>query len=223
MPNFATLSNGGVNTHMRKHTHKLQTGPAVEMANPGLWFYWLTLGGPNKDIHHVPHFLFRFLPFRDTARDVLLNCRISAVLTSPFRSRGNSCTSRFIGEKKQSRLIAGLRRRQTVQSTAPGSQCYAQNWVSLSWLSCSREHTQGEVSECFSQAAHLSGNTDFHFNTFEEVDNGFKINAFIYNEHKMQNVLCTSKCLCETVSIKKNMLYIRGWITVLLHVIIHKK
>lgn len=127
------------------------------------------------------------------------------------------------GKKKQSRLIAGLRRRQTVQSTAPGSQCNAQNWVSLSWLSCSREHTQGEVSECFSQAVHLSGNTNFHFNTFEEVDNGFKINAFIYNGHKMQNVLCTSKCLCETVSIKKNMLYIRGWITVLLHVIIHKK
>ncbi len=128
-----------------------------------------------------------------------------------------------LGRKKQCRLIARLTKRQTVQSTAPGSQCYVQNWVSLSWISCSREHSQGEVSECFSQATLLPGNTDFHFNIFEEVDNGFKINEFIHNEHKMLNVLCTSKCLCETVSIKKNMLYISGWITVLLHVIIHKK
>lgn len=101
MPNFVTLSNGRANTHMRKHTHKLQTGPAVEMANPGLWFNGLTLGGSNQDIHHVPHFLFCSLPFPDTAGDVLLNCWISAVLTSPFRSKGNSCTSRFNGRKKK--------------------------------------------------------------------------------------------------------------------------
>lgn len=115
-------------------------------------------------------------------------------------------------EKKQCRLLEGLWRRQTVQSTAPGSQCYAQNWVSLSRLSCSREHTHDEVKECFSQAVQLSGNADSHFDT---VHLKKWTHSFI-----MLNVLCSSNYLCQTVKhCKKKKLYIRGCITGLLHVI----
>lgn len=78
-------------------------------------------------------------------------------------------------EKKQCRLLAGCEDVKLFKVLVNGSQCYAQNWVSLSRLSCSREHTHGEVKECFSQAVHLSGNADFHFDTFEEV------NTFIYD------------------------------------------
>lgn len=165
MPNFVTPINA-----QSEHAH---AGPEVEMANPGLWFLWddLVWAQMKKFImSQLRKDTFSFAPslFRDSqgCPSELSN---QLCVDFSFPVKGNSCTSQFVA--KQCSLIAWSRRRQTVQSTAPGDQSCAQNWVSLSWLSCSREHSQGEARECFPQAGRLSGNTDFHLlYTLKRVD-----------------------------------------------------
>lgn len=151
---------------------------------------------PNVEIHHVAtkkrHFLFHSLPFPWHSQGCPSELSNQLCVVFSFPVKRNSCTSQFVA--KQCSLIAWSRRRQTVQSTAPGDQSCAQNWVSLSWLSCSREHSQGEARECFPQAGPLSGNTDFHL--LYTLNSGYydlNRNAFINSAAQgIINVLCTS-------------------------------
>jgi len=195
MANFATPS-----TRTCANSHKLQTGPLVEMANPGLWFYEPTLWRYSSCANWGKTFSLSLPPF--SWQPGMSYWTVESALCWLLFSGQEEFMHFTIHreEKKQCRLLAGLWRRQTVQSTAPGSQCYAQNWVSLSRLSCSREHTHGEVKECFSQAVHLSGNADSHFDTFEEV------NTFIYNAKCIMQIkyfMSNCKALQKTKNKKK--------------------
>lgn len=141
------------------------------MANPGLWFYGPTLWRYSSCANWEKTFSLSLPPFSWHSRGCPTELSNQLCADFSFPVKRNSCTSRFIGKKKNSAdYLQDCEDVKLFKVLVNGSQCYAQNWVSLSRLSCSREHTHGEVKECFSQAVHLSGNADFHFDTFEEVN-----------------------------------------------------